>query len=190
MRAHSQKFSYAQRYIIYIMYNLMYIMFNPHRDRPCGHQVRIVWSIEQVPQRRAGRGLRQGRYRAGHQNQQDKEIDHYTLIHSLTRGMRYLFRVYSGSIWNSCMFSITRVGNSFSFITFSTYRYFITGIRILCLYFIVLNPENNSLDVSVCVCNYVYSTGLLSSQWLMLMCRAYEINSVFMTNPHLRDEYC
>ena len=55
---------------------------------------------------------------------------------------------------------------------------------------IALNPENHSLDVSQCVCQCPYSTGLLSEQRFMLMRRAFQINYLLLSNPHLRDEWC
>ena len=56
---------------------------------------------------------------------------------------------------------------------------------------IALDPENNSLDLSACICPHCpYSTGLLSSQRFILMKRAFQINQVLLNNPGLRDEYC
>ena len=56
---------------------------------------------------------------------------------------------------------------------------------------IALNPDNNSLDVSACLCKHCpYSTGLLSSQRFILMTRTFQVNQVLLHNPHLRDEFC
>ena len=56
---------------------------------------------------------------------------------------------------------------------------------------ISLNPDNNSLDVSACVCrNCPYSSGPLSTQRFMLMTRVHQVNQVLLHNPHLRDEFC
>ena len=56
---------------------------------------------------------------------------------------------------------------------------------------IALNPDNNSLDVSACLCKHCpYSTGLLSAQRFILMTRAFQVNQVLLHNPHLRDEFC
>jgi len=55
---------------------------------------------------------------------------------------------------------------------------------------IALNPDNHTLDQSECECIHCpYSTGMLSLQRYNLMVRAFQINYVMNSQPHLRDQW-